>query len=156
MAMVPFYTRFPDVAWQEMRSVSVRGLPPLPDGDYGFLELYCDDQACDCRRVIVQVLSSSTGSSVWATINYGWETLAFYENWLGDEQLAQECQGPELDPLNAQSPYSAVLLELFKSVLHDTAYVERLQRHYAMFKGNIPAQRTSIQMRKQRRKRKHH
>jgi hypothetical protein len=154
MAMVPFYTRFPDLAWKEMWSVSVRGLPPLPDGDYGFLELYCDERDCDCRRVIIQILSSSTGSSVWATINYGWETLAFYEHWLGDKLLAQECQGPELDPLNAQSQYSAVLLELFKSVLQDTAYVERLQRHYALFKASSPAQHTPVGMRKQRRKRK--
>lgn len=156
MAMVPFYTHFPDLARKEMRSVSVRDLPPLPTGEYGFLELYCDEHDCDCRRVIIQVLSSSTNSAIWATINYGWETLAFYEKWLGDKQLAQQCHGPELDPLNPQTRYSAVLLELFKSVLQDTAYVERLKRHYAMFKASIPAQRQPVGMRKQRLKRKRH
>lgn len=154
MAMVPFYTRFPDVAWKEMRSATVRDMPPLPTGEYGFLELYCDERACDCRRVIIQVLSSSAPSTIWATINYGWETLAYYEQWMGTPQLAQQAHGAQLDPLNPQRRYSTLRLELFKSVLQDTAYVERLKRHYALFKATIPAQHKPAGLRKQRRKRK--
>jgi hypothetical protein len=156
MAMVPFYTRFRDLAWKEMRSVTVQDLPPLPPGEYGFLELYCDERECDCRRVIIQVVSPAPNPATWATINYGWETLAFYEKWLGDKQLAQQCQGAELDPLNPQTRYSAVLLELFKSVLQDTAYVDRLQRHYALFKASIGAKRQPVRMSKHRQKRKRH
>ena len=37
--MIPFYTRFRDVAFKEMRSATVRGMPGLADGEYGFLEL---------------------------------------------------------------------------------------------------------------------
>jgi hypothetical protein len=156
MAMVPFYTRFRDLAWKETRSVIVQDLPPLPPGEYGFLELYCDERDCDCRRVIIRVLSSSTNSAIWATINYGWETLGYYQKWMRNKQLAQQCHGAQLDPLNPQTRYSAVLLELFKSVLQDTAYVERLQRHYALFKASIGAQREPVGMSKHRLKRKRH
>ena len=137
MAMVPFFTRFPEISSTELRFIQIRGLPTLPDGEYEFHELYCDEPDCDCRRVIIQVMSPSTGSLIWATINYGWEPLAFYENWLGVSDLAIECKGTGLDLFNAQTRYAEVLFELFKSVeLEDTAYVERLKRHYTMFKAS--------------------
>ena len=42
--------------------------------------------------------------------------------------------GPALDPLNPQSQYAGALLRLFEQAIKDHAYVERLQRHYRMFK----------------------
>lgn len=45
--------------------------------------------------------------------------------------------GASLDPLNVQTPYSAALLGLFEELLADPAYVERLKRHYTMFKAAI-------------------
>lgn len=100
MAMVPFHTRFRDLAAREMRSATVRGMPGIPDGEYGFLELYCDEPDCDCRRVVIYVVSPTTGSKTWATINYGWENVEFYEKWMRDKETARECQGAMLDPLN--------------------------------------------------------
>ena len=52
----------------------------LPDGNYGFIEMYCDEPNCDCRRVMVLVLRPETGTNKpWATINYGWESEGFYQ-----------------------------------------------------------------------------
>ena len=139
--MVPFFERFRELAFEEMRSATVRGRKDLPDGEYGFLELYCDDPACDCRRVIIDVVTPTTGSKIWATINYGWESLEFYERWMRNKELARGCHGAVLDMLNPQTKYSSVLLELFKGVLQDQAYVERLKRHYALFKSDLRSKR---------------
>ncbi|MBM3129701.1 MAG: hypothetical protein FJ009_13880 [Chloroflexi bacterium] len=142
-AMVPFYTRFRELAFREMRSVTIRGERNLPDGEYGFLELYCDDPKCDCRRVLIDVVTPTTGSKIWATINYGWESLEFYEKWMGNKESARESCGATLDMLNPQTEYSPVLLALFKWVLQDQAYVERLKRHYRLFKSDLRAKRKS-------------
>ncbi len=49
-----------------------------------------------------------------------------------------------LDPFNAQTGYSGKLLELFNyNVDNDQAYVERLKRHYAMFKESLKEENQS-------------
>ena len=54
--MIPFDSRFPQTAARETRSLHVVGTGgPLPPGEYGYLEFYCDEPACDCRRVLLQV-----------------------------------------------------------------------------------------------------
>jgi hypothetical protein len=141
MSMAPFHTRFRDLAARETRSVTVRGTPGLPDGEYGFIEFYCNDPGCDCRRVVINVVCSTTGPKIWASINFGWESLDFYERWMGDKESAREAQGAMLDPFNQQSPYSQALLELLNQVcLADPAYVERLKRHYDLFKAKLHRQ----------------
>lgn len=138
MSMAPFHTRFRDITAHETRSVTVQGTLGLPDGEYGFIEFYCDDPGCDCRRVVINVVCSTTGPKIWASINYGWESLDFYERWMGDKELARDSQGASLDPFNQQSPYSRALLEIFNQMcLSDTAYVERLKRHYDLFKTSL-------------------
>ena len=137
MAMTPFYTRFRDLAFQEMRVATVQGRSDMPDDEYGFLELYCDEPDCDCRRVIINVISRTDGPKVWATINYGWESPEFYVRWARYAEAAQDMAGAVLDPLNPQSRYSSALLKLFEFVLEDEAYVDRLKRHYQMFKAAL-------------------
>ncbi len=61
MPMIPFMEKFPELAAAETRSARVAGHESLPDGDYGFFELYCNEPGCDCRRVIVTVLREDTG-----------------------------------------------------------------------------------------------
>ena len=46
-------------------------------------------------------------------------------------------EGPYLDPLNLQTKYSAVLLNLFRFLLQLPDYVQRLQRHYPMFRDSV-------------------
>jgi hypothetical protein len=43
-----------------------------------------------------------------------------------------------LDPINPPSQYATVLLDLFRQVVvKDRAYVDRLKRHYTLFKEAI-------------------
>jgi len=101
MPMIPFLERFPELGARETRSVTITQQQDLPDGEYGFLELYCDEPGCDCRRVIIDVLRPETGwSKIWATIGYGWESLRVYRKWGGLSRDAIEIKGPYLDPLN--------------------------------------------------------
>ena len=141
MELVPFYRRFPDLAAQETRSIFIFKRTELPPGQYGFLELFCDDPKCDCRRVVISVISPQRGPAPLATINYGWERVEFYARWLGTWQGAAACKGPSLDPLNPQTTYAEALLALFKSALEDQRYKERLERHYALFKRTLPRAR---------------
>jgi len=135
-----FVARFPEVGYAETRTAQVVGRRDLPAGNYGFLELFCTDPACDCRRVIIQVIEEKAPDRVVATINYGWETLRFYRNWYHDEEGAAELVGASLEPLGKQGPHASTLLRLFEQLLTDRSYADRIPRHYEMFKR---AQQTS-------------
>ena len=136
-SMVPFHTRFPDVAWPETRSVSVYlARQGLPVGEYAFVEYFCNEPGCDCRRVLFKVVSKSQPGEILAVINFGWEAVAFYTRWLhGDEEGANEIVAAALDPLNRQSRHAPALLDLFRKLwLPDQDYVARQRRHYELFK----------------------
>jgi hypothetical protein len=138
MPMIPFMERFPELGARETRSVTVPQQQDLPEGEYGFVELYCDEPGCDCRRVVIDVLRSETGwSKVWATISYGWESLDFYRKWGMSDSDPIQIKGPYLDPLNPQTKYSSALLNLFRFLLQSPEYVARLQRHYQMFRESV-------------------
>ncbi len=138
--MIPFHINCPEPGLRETRSIHVLAADgPLPVGEYGFLELYCEDLGCDCRRVLFQVTSSAAPNTTLATINFGWESIEFYTEWLhGDEESAREIVNACLDPMNAQSEYSEALLDLFQNVvMQDPAFVARLKSHYESFKRNL-------------------
>ncbi len=138
MPMAPFFMKFPELAAYETRTIIVWGRNDLPDGEYGLLEFYCDEKACDCRRVIFNVVEAKRPEKVLATINYGWESAKFYGKWGRSPGLAKENNGPFLDPLNRQTQYAPALLRLFEEhILPDSAYIKRLKRHYEMFKQAI-------------------
>ena len=105
----------------ETRSASVRGRPDLPNGDYGFLEAYCSEPTCHCRRVMINVAGRSQGR-ILASVSYGFDRQG-------------EFPGPMLDPLNPQSEYAPALLRLVTEILADPAYVARLEAHYYQVKG---------------------
>lgn len=136
MNMVQFAARFPDLGIREMRVLRLNGYGLIPDDEYALFEYYCPDPACDCRRVVIHVVAHSD-RQVHATINYGWESLAFYQRWMGDPRAAADCQGPALDPLNPQSIFAPAFLELFHHVIQDPTYVARLQQHYRLFKSGL-------------------
>ncbi|MBA3713959.1 MAG: hypothetical protein H0W76_16135 [Pyrinomonadaceae bacterium] len=154
MMMIPFSAKFADLAWQETRTITVRGRDELPDGEYGFVESYCDEVSCDCRRVMLTVLGRTSGSRVWATISYGWESGEFYERWVGRAEEGADTKGPYLDPFNPQSRYANVLLGMFEYVLTDRAYVERLARHYRMFKVAAKNEQERSGLRQKRKRQK--
>jgi hypothetical protein len=142
MAMVSFVSLFPEVGNKETRRVGIEpeeGVEPkkdVPPDWYFFEELYCDEPGCDCRRVIVNVIASSTRQHL-ATINHAFEPP-------GRDALVTE--QTFLDPLNTQSRFAVDLMDLFLHVIRwDEAYRQRLIRHYQLFKGAIdnPSQATA-------------
>jgi hypothetical protein len=136
MPMTPFIHCFPELGTRETRTAILLNAEDVPDGEYGFLESYCDDLPCDCRRVVIEVVARQTGYPV-AVINYGWEKLQFYERKLGSRKYAEEIVAGSLDPIHAQSSYAPRLLDVFREIVKDRSYVERLARHYQLFKGNL-------------------
>jgi len=130
--------RFPELGARETRSVIAPDKAELPSGKYSFVELYCDEPNCDCRRVVVAVLRPDTDWKFWAVINYGWESVKFYKKWARAPAWDRsDWQGPELDPLSEHTPYAPVLLDLFKWLLQSPDYVERLKRHYRLFRTAV-------------------
>jgi hypothetical protein len=130
--MEPFHNRFPEIAEKETRCIIIPHGKKLPAGEYFLAESYCNDSNCDCRRVFINIIHNR---SIVATIGYGWEDLSFYEKWLGEKNLAVDMKGPILELGGQQTEHSSELLRLFKeAILNDEMYIERLKRHYDMFK----------------------
>jgi hypothetical protein len=142
MPMVPFYTEFGDLAFKEMRSIT---LPEpkngLPAGTYGLLESYCNEPGCDCRSVFLNIVTPEMKSldNALATVNYGWESVGYYTKWLhGDQEFAREMKGPSISSaMVRQSRLAPALLDLVRYVLEDPLYVKRLKKHYRMFRKAI-------------------
>lgn len=124
MGMVMFGTLFPKVASTQTRTLTVIDRPPIPPDTYGLIELFCVDVGCDCRRVMLNVVSQRTMKHL-ATINYAFDP---------DDDM----RGPFLDQMNAQSELSLPLLDMVREVLeHDADYVKRLERHYHLVKAAL-------------------
>lgn len=134
--MVPFYTKFPEIAAVETRSLIVAKNDKIPPGIYGLYESYCDELNCDCRRVFINVVSQSSPADILATISYGWETPDFYKKWIrrADPEMIEMMTHPHLEIGCGQSEYANYFLELFQGMIKDRSYVERLARHYVLFK----------------------
>lgn len=134
-----FHKYFPDIAQRETRVICVNKQSGALSGSYGLLEMYCTDPDCDCRRVMFSVISERE-KDVEAVINFGWESKEFYEKWLRekDESIIKELKGPNLNSLSHQSKYAPELLKLVSTVaLCDKGYIDRLKRHYKMFKEKM-------------------
>jgi len=144
MSYEPFVERFGEVAWKETRSVTLSAGNNfgLPADDYVLMDLYCNDENCDCRRVMFDVLSRKRNQSV-AVIAYGWESASFYQKWYGGmdsshaRMAVNEMTGLNLNSASNQSELAPAILEMVRWLLADSAYVARLKRHYQMFKEGV-------------------
>jgi hypothetical protein len=136
------YDLLPEVAKAETRSVCVsKAQGGLPPGWYSFKEMFCDEPGCDCRRAFFWV-DASFRDGPEAVIAWGWEDLAFYRAWMkhGDKDETGYLQGPVLNIGSPATDLAPHLLDLFRQVLlKDTDYIERVKRHYWMFRGAIEA-----------------
>jgi len=139
MSYEPFFEHFRELASKETRSLSGFNDPMLAGDEFGFIELYCNDENCDCRRVMFDVVSRNRQKSV-AVIAYGWESAEFYAKWYrhNDPEIIRQMQGPILNPGSPQSPLAPALLAKVRDILlADPEYVARLQRHYRLFKEKV-------------------
>jgi hypothetical protein len=114
------------------------GNPDLSDDEFGLIETYCSDLHCDCRRVLFTVLSRKREEMV-AVIAYGWENRDYYVRWFGYDEpsIIRELKGPALNTASRQSELAPALVEAVREIVADPAYVERLKRHYRMFKESV-------------------
>ncbi len=136
-----FGARFPEIAEKETRNITIMDgeHSSLPEGIYVFHEMYCRERNCDCRRVFFYV-TSAPRHNVEAVVCYGWESTDFYRKWYKDDDphMVAEIKGPSLNLGSPQSHHAPEILELVKDVLiKDRDYVERIKRHYNMFKSEI-------------------
>lgn len=136
--MTPFHSLFPELARREVRCLHFGPGPGLPAGEYIYLEFYCEDLACDCRRTFIQVISPSHPDKVFASINYGWEKESFYRKRMPyDPDASRGLVRGELDPINEQSEIAADLLEAFQRFVLDEPYRLRLRRHHRLFREEL-------------------
>ncbi len=80
---------------------------------------------------------------ILALIKHGWESQEYYVKWMGDDDplVIEDLKGPTLNISSPQSDLAPLLLERVKQyVLKDPAYIERLKRHYDLFKEVIEKQ----------------
>ena len=142
--MIPFHSLLPDVAQREVRCVHLgtsqnpHAERKLPADEYAYLEYYCADLDCDCRRVLIQVIAKGQPGKVFASITYGWDKESFYRKrtpW--DPDFAKATVRGELDPLNEQSEHAEDFLELFRQIVLDAPYRLRLGRHYQMLRQEV-------------------
>jgi|SRR3989338_6679468 len=135
MMMEIFANRFPDLAEKETRCAIVSQGNDLPQGHYYFPVSFCNDKKCDCRRAFINVIYEEEPI---ATIGFGWEDIKFYENWGNGKSMANDLKGPILELTGIRTKYSDGALELFKGVImHDKLFLERLPKHYKMFKESL-------------------
>ena len=130
----------PKIAEEETRTFTIFADGELPSGTYILDEAYCNKPDCDCRRVMFNVYREET-LELEAVVAYGWESSQFYHRWLNgeaDEREIQMMKGPILNQMSEQSPLARGILKFIDQViLADKDYVERLKRHYKIFKQNL-------------------
>jgi hypothetical protein len=141
MPFVLFHDLFPEVAEEETRSLILteESTLPLPNGDYSFLEMFCNEEGCDCRRVMFMIVTSSRSDPL-AVVNWGWEPLTFYSKWMrgGAPVQAKEMKGPNLNFGSPQSKLAPLILALVEGfLLKDKAYTDRIKRHYALVREQV-------------------
>ena len=130
MAFSHFHDFFPDLAERETRTITV--LPganvAVPPGEYGLIEMFCDEPGCDCRRVFFSVFSP-TSERVDAIITWGWEDIEFYANWMtyGDREAAEYLKGPSLNVGSPAAAHAPAILNLVRQILlQDKSYAQRI------------------------------
>lgn len=144
-----FSTTHPELAKRETRILTLPGPDSdIPAGEYLFIESFCKGRTCDCRRVMFQVFTKQPGPTGQLSarpvliIGYGWEPLSFYRGWIGDAEMAASMKGPGIEINSPYCPYASALLELFRvTCLGSEDYVERVARHYWLFKQALGAPR---------------
>jgi len=160
MAFAPLHHYLPELAQRETRSITIfpgSGFD-LPSAEYTLAETFCTEPGCDCRRVLFAVVSTRS-EKIEAVVSYGWESRDFYAQWfryadaLKTPEMISEMQGPALNPLGPCSKHAPAILEMVKQIaLPDVAYVERVKRHYALFREKIDVKMNRRQRRAARRR----
>lgn len=138
-AMLYEYCR--EVAEAETRTITIfeNSEFNLPPGHYSFIEMFCNDPGCDCRRCFFMVRADWSNEPL-AYIGYGWESADFYTRWMGDDEISDMLTGAGLEPMQPQSKYAPEILRMFEmALLPNREYIERVKRHYALMRSVVDA-----------------
>ena len=114
--MEPYSQIFPDLHDPVLTLVLEKKTGSVPRGTYGFIECYCTEPGCDCRRVTLLVLNEKTKQK--AVICFGFDQKG-------------PMAGPYLDTSHRQSPYAPDLLKFFAESLNSKPdWLDRMYRQY--------------------------
>ena len=142
MPFQPLHELLPQLAEAETRAITLPSADnefKLPAGTYLFVETFCNEKGCDCRKVMFSVFHNMEKMSL-AVISYGWESEAFYKKWMrvNDKELARQMMKPSLNELSPQSIYAGKILNMFNCVLlPGTKYLARVKTHYGLFRSKL-------------------
>ena len=117
----------------QIRSVVLTDDPYLPSGAYTFLDTYCTDNTCDCRKTIIQIFHDDKLVSI---VSFGWESPKFYLRWLNstrDRELATEMSGVSIDPSSPDLVSPKGILLLVKHLL-DEKWISMLKENYRLIR----------------------
>ena len=120
----------------QVRTVGLRDSPQLPDGDYRFVDTYCTDPSCDCRKTMILVYRNDKHVS---TINYGWESRAFYREWMGhssQNDIELSMSGSSIDITSPNHVPPRAMLAFFQALL-DENWIAKFKTHYASVKAKV-------------------
>lgn len=119
-------------AAHQVRTVGLRDSRQLPDGDYRFVDTYCTDPSCDCRKTMILVYRKDVHVS---TINFGWEPQSFYQEWMGskDDRISEGMSGASIDITSPDGVPGRGMLAFFMALL-DENWIRRFRAHYAAVK----------------------
>lgn len=120
-AFIPLWELSPELVETETRKVCLlQDTFGLPKGIYLLMESYCSDKNCDCRKVMINVVSAET-SKILGTIGFGWESETFYTKWMrGDRELSRQMAGAyEEVGQNMLTDRGGKCLKLVKNSLRD-------------------------------------
>lgn len=140
MLFSSFFDEFPELIKKEFRNIFIfndGAYKHIPPGNYAFLEMFCPDTKCDCRKVIINVISANPHKT-WAILNYGWEPEEYYKTWWGrNTQLYKPMSGVTFDP-PTNNPLKKEFLDIYQDLIHrDKEYAKRIESHYSMFKKKM-------------------
>ncbi len=113
----------------QVRTISVTQNSLLPDGEYSFVDMYCTDPECDCRKTMILVIHNGEPVSI---INYGWESAKFYKNWMGGNKNnipTTKMYGASIDITSPDLVSPDGMLALFNRLLNDI-WIARFKQHY--------------------------
>lgn len=123
MPQQPYSAIFPDTDEPVLILSLPRKTGKIPKGDYGFIEFYCTDKDCDCRRVTIMALDRNMKTK--AVIGMGFDPGEPYS-------------GPFLDDFHEQSSYADELLEHFVMMINqEPENLAMMQRHYREVRSKV-------------------
>lgn len=121
--IVPYPLLFPQAKGGIVNLLLPQKVGKAKAGSYGFIEAYCVQKNCDCRRVSLLVINEK--SKISAVIEFGFDPDGPFS-------------GPFLNPIVKQSAGAGDLLQIFVEAINDNQqWLKEMYRHYKQVRKKI-------------------